>query len=97
MAWDCFIDRHDFQPWPGRPGWEFCLNCSAYRKVIPSSIQNEAYAHARKLYIETGDQDAFRNMLKYVTPDLDYWKIAGDDPDIAWQTPYVDVVAIVDT
>ena len=51
----------------------------------------EAYSHARKLYIQTGDADAFDNMLRWVTLEGDYWKILGDDPDIAWHDGMFDI------
>ena len=51
----------------------------------------EAYCHARRLYIETGDMDAFANMLRWVDLEGDYWKIMGDDPNIDNPTPYVDI------
>lgn len=25
--------RHEWKPWPGRDGWEFCPNCPASRNV----------------------------------------------------------------
>lgn len=52
----------------------------------------EAYCHARRLFIETGDADAFDNMLRWVTLEGDYWKIMGDDPNITNNSWEVDIV-----
>lgn len=53
----------------------------------------EGYCHARRLYIETGDPDAFDNMIRlYDGGPEDYWKIKGDDPNIDNNSPYIDIV-----
>lgn len=55
------------------------------------SYPGEGYEHARKLYIETGDLDALENMISLVTMEGDYWKIAGDDPNITNPSPLIDI------
>lgn len=52
----------------------------------------QAYAHARRLYIETGDLDAFTNMLRWVTLEGNYWEILGDDPNICNPAWNVDII-----
>jgi hypothetical protein len=52
----------------------------------------QAYCHARRLYIETGDVDAYANMLEYVDLEGDYWKIMGDDPNICNPAWNIDII-----
>jgi hypothetical protein len=55
----------------------------------------DIYLHARQLYIETGDLDAFDNMINHVTESDG---AIPDNPDpIAWQTPMVNVNKVTST
>lgn len=72
-----------------------CHNCG---RLLDIRANDSIIGGTGDLYVETGDQDAFENMLRHVTigPAFgDWWKVLGDDPDIAWQAWNVDITTEV--